>query len=152
MRIYLAGPMAGLNYKQATDWRNDVTKELERFGVACYSPLRWKEFLAELKKISRKGTDKDVHPLATTKGIMTRDYNDVLKADVIIANFLGSEMTSMGTVMECAWAYHLNIPVIAIGEKSNPHLVHPMMMEAVCYEVRTVDDAIDIAKAILLPR
>jgi len=151
MKIYLAGPMAGLDYNGANDWRIGVSKKLSEYGIVSYSPLRWKEFLDNGKRISGKGAKNASHPLGTTKGIMTRDYFDVCQADVVFANFLDSKRISIGTAMELAWAFAKQKPVVAVGEPGNPHLVHPMMTEAISYAVHDLQEALEIVVAILVP-
>ena len=71
---------------------------------------------------------------------------------MIIANFLGAEKVSIGTVMEVAWAKSKQTPVIAVMEKEgNPH-DHPMMTEVFGFRVETLEEAVDIATVTLLPR
>ena len=53
--------------------------------------------------------------------------------------------------MELAWAYKEGIPVVAAMEPAgNPHQ-HGMILEAIDFKVETLDEAIDIALAILAP-
>lgn len=53
--------------------------------------------------------------------------------------------------MEIAWAYQARIPVVAIMEsENNPH-EHGMIREAIGFRVETVDEAINVVRAILLP-
>ena len=153
MNIYLAGPMAGLDYTEATGWRMKVYEDLTAEGITCFSPLRWKEWLNSGKKISRKAKKNATHPMGTSKGIMTRDFFDVKQSDVIFANFLGSgDNISMGTCMEIAWAWAFQKPTVVVGEADNPHMVHPMMTEAINFATTDLEEGIEIAKSILIPR
>lgn len=81
-----------------------------------FSPMRSKNFLEKTRKI--KGTS-DSYGSATfgqASGILGRDYNDVKEAKVIIANFLGSQIGSLGTAAEFGFAHALQIPVVMIVE------------------------------------
>jgi nucleoside 2-deoxyribosyltransferase len=75
---------------------------------------------------------------------------DVKTADIIIANLIGTEKASIGTVMEIAWADLQRTPVIAIMEpEGNPH-EHAMLSECISYRVETLDEALEVAKKILV--
>ena len=46
--VYLAGPITGLTYDGATDWRAYAKARLAKFGIQAVSPMRAKEFLKAL--------------------------------------------------------------------------------------------------------
>jgi nucleoside 2-deoxyribosyltransferase len=80
---------------------------------------------------------------------MTRDYFDCQNCDVILANLLSTKIVSIGTVMECAWAYAFNKPLIMVMEEEGNLHEHAMLREATGFRVSTIDDAILIANSIL---
>jgi len=41
-KVYLAGPIKGLTYTGATDWRDEAKDALYDIGIAGYSPMRAK--------------------------------------------------------------------------------------------------------------
>ena len=43
-KIYLAGPISGLTYEGAQDWRDEFSASISA-EIACFSPLRGKEYL-----------------------------------------------------------------------------------------------------------
>jgi len=89
-------------------------------------------------------------PFFTSRGIMTRDFNDVKRCDALLVNMLGLEKPSLGTIMELAWAYALQIPaVVAIEATGNVHDNHPMLHEAMPFRVETLDEAIHSVAIIL---
>jgi nucleoside 2-deoxyribosyltransferase len=150
--VYLAGPISGLSFEEATDWRHSAVAALGTVGIKCWSPLRGKEYLAQLEKISGHGNEyAHMGALATARGIMTRDRFDATRCDVLLANLLDYPRVSVGTVMEIAWADAHRIPVVACMEAdgSNPH-EHVMINEAIGFKVGTLADAFLVIKAILL--
>jgi nucleoside 2-deoxyribosyltransferase len=148
-RIYLAGPISGCSYGEATDWREKVKDKLGEV-INCYSPMRHKEFLKDERKIAMMYNDKkDI--MSTSKGIMTRDHNDCTKADVLLVNLAGTKTISAGTVMELAWAFDRKIPTVVVCEPDNVHLQHPMIIESVNYRVDTLCHAMALVQSILLP-
>jgi nucleoside 2-deoxyribosyltransferase len=146
---YLAGPITGLDYAGATDWRDHATACLAPFGIKALSPLRSKGYLRGVESFSADGdVYRDLSVLSTNRGIMTRDRHDATRCDVLLVNLLGAERVSIGTVMEIAWADACRTPIVcAIEPKGNPH-EHGMVLEAIGFRVTHLDDAINIVKAI----
>ena len=149
-RIYLAGPIGGLSYSEATDWRRLAVVDLTASGIDAFSPMRAKDFLKGESNLTWM-MDHWENPMATSKGIMSRDYNDCVNADVLLVNLKGLTRASMGTVMEIAWAFHLKIPTVVVAEHDNIHVQHPMLVEAINFRVETLDEALKIVKHIVLP-
>ena len=124
-RVYLAGPISGLDYNGATEWRNYAKQYLKDNGnIEGYSPMRGKEFLKHITEF--KVTGYDENPISNNRAIMTRDRFDAI-----------------GTVMEIAWADLSRIPIVMVMEKGNIH-EHGMILEAIGYRVDTLDEALDI--------
>ena len=65
-------------------------------------------------------------------------------------DLLGAERVSIGTVMEIAFAHAYRKPVVAAMEKGNAH-EHAMLCEAIGFRCATLEEAADVARAILLP-
>jgi nucleoside 2-deoxyribosyltransferase len=143
--IYLAGPITGLTFKGATDWRDYATKLLNSDKVECLSPLRGKEYLAD-SGVLHSGTYDGV--LTTGKAITRRDYFDCTRATAVFVNLLGTERVSIGTVMELAWCYQAQIPTVVIMEKNNMHN-HVLLNEACTYVVESVEEAVVTMKILL---
>ena len=143
--IYLAGPITGLTFKGATDWRDHASKLLNSDKIECLSPLRGKDFLKNTG-VLHSGTYDGI--LTTGKGIMRRDYFDCTRSTAVLVNLLGTERVSIGTVMELAWCYHAQIPTVVIMEKNNLH-DHVMVNEACTYTVATLEEAVQTMKFLL---
>ena len=153
--VYLAGAIAGLQFDDATDWRNIAKYRLNERGVETLDPMRAKAQLGDQNngRISTNFHDYSGNgAFFRSCGIMTRDFNDVQRCDVLLVNLLDLGKPSLGTIMELAWAYALQKPaVVAIEAKGNPHDNHPMIHEAMPFRVESLDEAID-AVAIILNR
>jgi len=152
--VYLAGPISGLDYEGGTGWRQQSLEILAAVGIDSFSPLRKKGYLHIEGELT--GSYED-WPLSTQRGIYARDRFDCHRVDVVLANLLdcgmndnGSQKVSIGTVMEIAWAAQNNTPVVLIMEKGNIHH-HPMLEEACPFIVETLEEALEIVEAILIP-
>lgn len=148
--VYLAGPISGLNYAGATDWRQYAIKQLAESGIRGLSPMRGKEYLANLQNISATGQEyAHLSALSKPRGVITRDRWDVTRCDVVLANLLGATAVSIGTVMELAWADLARVPLVcAIEETGNVH-EHMMVDQAIGYRVTSLDEALHIVRAML---
>ncbi len=142
--VYLAGPITGCTYTGCTDWRSYAKNVLSVVGITGLDPMRGKDYLSDEKSL---GNDYP-HPLSCPRGIMTRDYWDCTRCDVLLVNFLGAEKVSIGTVMEVAWAFDHSIPIVIVMEKGNPH-DHAMINEATGFRAYCLDEGLAIIKAIL---
>ena len=171
--IYLAGPITGLDWKAATEWRKNLIEKFKdastgRINYIALSPLRGKEYLESETDIkdSYQG-----HRMSTQKAITERDLNDVRRCDLVIVNFIGAQRVSIGTVLEIGAAKALNIPIILVIEdpteypigqetitlsdnqttnisylstKKNVH-DHSMVRESASLITPHIDDAFDMA-------
>ncbi len=144
--VYLVGPITGLSYDGATDWRKQAKDFLKEYGISGLSPMRGKDYLLKETNIEDK---YDKHVMSTSRGIMVRDYFDCTKAGVILANFLGAKKASIGSAMECAWAYANHTPlIVCMEENGNPH-DHAMIREATGYRVTSLEEGLMIAAKML---
>lgn len=143
--VYLAGPITGCTYGDCTDWRGLVSQALECGSTKCLSPMRGKDYLAQETSLGNNYP----HPLSCPRGIMTRDHWDATRCTVLFVNLLRATRVSIGTVMEIAWSWDNGIPVVVVIEREgNPH-DHAMIQEAIGFRVETLDDGIQVVKAIL---
>ena len=143
--IYLAGPISGCSYDGCTSWR-EAFKSLVPESVQCLSPMRGKDYLEQEQVIDGSYPG---HVLSCSRGIMTRDFFDCTRADVVVVNLLDSARVSIGTVMEIAWAYAKHTPTIVIMEPTGNLHEHPMIAEAIGFRVETMEQAAHVAKVIL---
>lgn len=152
-RVYLAGPITGLDYEGASDWRGWVWRQLftPDTDIECFSPMRGKPRLKELGEIS--GTAKEYQHMGAfyePKGIVTRDRHDCTTADMILMNLLGSKQVSVGSMVELGWASAHDIPVVIVMEPDNIHR-HVFTEQLAGFVVGTLAEGVEIVKGVLLP-
>jgi nucleoside 2-deoxyribosyltransferase len=165
-KIYLCGPITGLTYDAARlGWRKEFQDRLVQgahsLHIEAFSPMRSKAFLEGEKSLS--GDPKMyAHVMATTAGIITRDRYDVQTCDLMVANLLGAERVSIGSMVEYGWADAFRKPIITIIEPEgvlpekpgdttmglNSHW-HAFVTGLSGYIVHTVEDAVDVAASVL---
>jgi nucleoside 2-deoxyribosyltransferase len=132
--VYLAGPITGLTYKQATAWRDRVTSELAP-GILTISPLRG---------IGPPDVVFDACPVGT----VGRDLYDIRRCDLVLANLSKAAKVSKGTLVEIGYALALHKPVIVA---INGFHDHPFVVEPALYVVDELEKAIMLAKVVLMP-
>lgn len=158
--VYLAGPITGLNYAGATDWREYARKKLWLRGINGVSPMRAKSYLASLAKpITGTGEEYEaMSAISRAEGVMARDRYDTRTANIVLANFLGAKQVSVGTCIELGWADAWRVPVVMAIETYNPKATkqkpnnphhHMMVWQATGWKVPTLDEALDIVIGIL---
>lgn len=149
--VYLAGPITGLRYGEATDWRDYAETFLASWGIEGLSPMRGKQYLEAVGVIEAVsyGEDKAEWALSSAPGFTMRDHGDCMAADVILANFVGcGDRVSIGTVLEVAWAHAYRKQLIVAMEPGNVH-DHAMIRQLAGYVVPSLDAALNIIPAIL---
>lgn len=134
MKVYLAGPITGLTFDDANDWRTDVEHELERYGIEALNPLRGKEHLAGI------GPLPDVFDGASAA--LRQDLEDIDAADLVLAHFLGAERPSIGTCIELGYAYARGVPILAVADVDNPHS-HMFVQYVSTFWATTLDEALE---------
>ena len=149
--VYLAGPISGLNFEGATDWREYAKGELGQFGIKALSPLREQGHLKSVGVFTdaAKESARLQSPMSMPKGLTIRDRWDATRCDVLLVNLLGATKVSIGTVMEIAWADLKSIPIVcAIEQTGNVH-EHAMLMDRIGFRVSSLWDAIDVTRQLL---
>jgi hypothetical protein len=148
--VYLFGPITGLSFGGAQDWRTWMQTQLVGYGIDAVSPLRGKEYLARLKSISGHGREYlDLGVLSTPAAVLARDKFDVLRADMLVGNFLGADRVSIGSMFEQAWAHLHHKPVaVAVEPEGNPH-DHMFFNQTVGIRVETLEALRDVVLATL---
>lgn len=148
-RVYLAGPISGLTYDGAQDWRSFTKKELSKYNVKAVSPLRAKDYLRGIPALTKDCAGYgNLNCMSSPRGIMTRDHYDATTSDALLVNLLGAKDVSIGAVMEIAWAWDNGLPVVVAMEESGNVHEHAMINEAIGFRVTTLEEAIRVIVAI----
>lgn len=132
--VYLSGPMGGCTFEEMTVWREYVETRLHSPRVECTLPTR---------SFTPTHTPKE-----TDRWVNRRDFFDCTRASVVLVNLLGMKTISIGTIMEIAWAYQKQIPVVVVCEMDGPQN-HPMLKDSITQEARTLDEGINFVKELL---
>lgn len=144
--VYLAGPIFGVSYKEANDWREDIKAKFLP-GIVGISPMRLKSFLSKKRKIGHSYEDD---PLSNARAIKTRDYMDVKTCDMLLAwmpKALNEARPSTGTTMELGWADAFDKPIVLVTD--DPHLIkHPLTGQAAGFIVPDLDSAAEIVNGV----
>lgn len=149
--VYLAGPISGLTFDDADEWRVHAMDVLRRHEIDGLSPLRGKAYLRTLGELSAGcAAEGKAGLMSLPRSIMTRDFYDATHCDVLLVNLLGATRVSIGTMMEVAWCFQSRTPVVCAMEPGNIH-EHAMLAEAIGFRVGTIDEAIAVCVAILNP-
>ncbi len=144
--VYCAGPIIGVTYNQSVDWREYVSSKLPPY-IKAVSPMRGKNYLTHETSVK---DSYENHPLSSQKGITCRDRMDVMRADMLLVNFLNATKVSIGSVMEIAWADMGRKPIVLVMKEDNIH-AHSMIKEVSGFIVPNLDEAITIVTAVLSP-
>jgi nucleoside 2-deoxyribosyltransferase len=149
--IYLAGPITGLTFDDADEWRIQARTYLASKDIDGLSPLRGKSYLKNLGELTAVCLQEgQAGLLSLPRSIMTRDFYDATTCDVLLVNLLGATRVSIGTMMEVAWAYQKRTPIVCCMEMGNVH-EHAMLNEAIGFRVNTLEEGLAVCVAILNP-
>jgi hypothetical protein len=160
VKVYLSGPITGCEFDDwlCNGWRMDAQEALEEepvphyviprpTGIVCYSPLRGKSFLKNMKG----PIDGEYQgPLTKRHAITQRDRHDCMTCDAMLVYLEGAKEVSIGTMIELGWADALRTPIVTVMEEGNVH-EHVIGNSIPIAVVRTLDEGCDLIKRILLP-
>jgi hypothetical protein len=141
--IYLAGYISGEVITQCVAWRKKIVDYYENwkgnqdYPIIFLDPLNSKDY----EKISKDGTTAEG---IDSNAIIHRDYQCVMKSDLIIVNLdtFGMSRVPFGTIAECAWAWDKRKPIILISEDEVYHR-HPFSRYFASCIVKNVDELLE---------
>lgn len=135
LKLYLAGPISGLSYSEACEWRIKV-KEALQDDYEVIDPMRGKFYLSEEQAI------KECYPNTITSGsrsVYRRDRCDIKRCDIILVN-LSDGSKSIGTLVEMGMADAWEKLIIVIGNPTHPFLTENSI------QVPSVEEAIEFLR------
>lgn len=154
-RVYLAGPITGLTHDQARyGWREEFVHLFHTSYIGrpeFFSPMRAKDALIDRGIIESTGNSYGDDPINSEAGIVTRDGNDVRRADVVVACFLeASGRPSLGTAWEMGMCHELHKPVVIIAGPDDPHRKH-IILRRMGYIVDSLEAGARVVNYLLFP-
>lgn len=142
MRIYLARPISGRSYDEVVNYYKSTSKDLREMNYEVLCPMTGKEELRTELSFKSEGYG---NAISTNHAIVERDRWMVSQSDIVYANLLDSQFTSIGTCMELAWAHDRGKHTIVVMDKSNVHR-HAFVLEAADIVYETHEEAIEYLK------
>jgi hypothetical protein len=129
---YLCGPIEGLSFEQATEWRNTAKLQLGLVGVDVLDPTRRTSYI----------NDNSEHAAAR---VWKCDLQDISHSSVILAN-LSDDLPGKkwGSVAEIAHGHTKNKIIIVILGKDQ--WIHPFIKSYATEIHRSLDSALDAVK------
>lgn len=145
--VYLCGPITGIKSNEALEWREYVTGRLKP-DIITIDPTRDNPNLQRESKLP--GTiDRRLSRSVHGTGVIARDRFDLRRSDLVLANFLGAERVSIGSVGEIFWADAMRIPVIIVREESGNIHDHEMLNALAGWILPDLDAAIGKVRLLL---
>lgn len=137
--IYLAGPIEGLTYEAANNWREEITERLCDL-MTVLSPMRGKK--AYYNPITL------TYPGYPTDSIVARDLGDIRRSDVIVCRYLVNHRL-VGTLIELGVALERRIPVVMYTEPG-VQIEHPFLRAVTVYQASTIMKVVEFVRNFLL--
>jgi hypothetical protein len=144
-KIYLCGYIGGVQViDKCSEWRNKLINRYTPSMSGCECPLNitWMNPL-EGKKVTTLGKN-GLKSNIPTNAIIQRDYQSVIKSDILIANLdnFGADRPLLGSWFEIAWAFDHKIPIIVITD-NKLYSLHPFISYSAAAIYKSVDDLIN---------
>lgn len=148
--VYLVGPITGCSYDGCTEWRDGVKETLESTGrYRCFTPMRGKKHLKGHQNLQAIVPEGVRTPGCTDHDIVSRDYYDCQRADVVFCNLLGSEIVSIGSMFELAWSFaNPSSFSVVLLEPENIHW-HAFVTQAAGIILPTLDAGVEYLVEVL---
>lgn len=136
LKVYLVGPITGYSFDVVTKWRKEFCANPPQDMVGI-DPLRRRPELATSTVIAG---EYPTHRLMSKDGILAQNKFDVMRSNATLANFIGADRLSLGSVIELAWAFYAWKHIVVVMGKENPH-DYPCVRSCANVVVETMDEA-----------
>lgn len=110
MLVYLAGPVDGVQRQEALNWREDVSKRLNKAGVSTFSP-------AHAFSVAYFGGNGPSNK-ATARAVTEINRYAISQSSVVLA-YLPKDRTTIGTIREIEYAVSIGKPVVVLIERTD---------------------------------
>jgi hypothetical protein len=125
MRVYLTGPISGASGDDIVGWRQRVPTMLPP-DVEVYDPAA-STYNAALAYQGQESPSEALARLMHGRLVVDRNKHIIQTSDVVLANFLGSDRASIGSIGELFWANAFRIPIVIVREPSGNVHDHAML-------------------------
>lgn len=139
--IYLCGPIAGLSYAEATEWRGEATDYLTAMGLEVYDPMRGKE------KVKEAFGDRAIpHNHQSFEDPFKRDMHDLAWCDYVFVYF-PLPAPSVGSLVEIGVAYGWGKHIIVVTPE--PEFAHPFIKGVATVMAKTLEEGYEAMMSLL---
>lgn len=152
--VYLSGPITDLHYEQARfGWRLTLQTLLD-IEIQVLSPMRHEGHLAEMKQAMsaealRSYETAKNHLFSHPKMIVSKDFLDIERCQIMVVNLIGASKVSQGTLVEYGYAKAKGKTIVTIMEKEgNPHTT-PFISVVSDVVVETLEDAAMVVNSLM---
>ena len=110
MLVYLAGPIDGVQRKEALDWREGVSQCLNQAGISTFSP-------AHAFSVAYFGGNSPSNK-AAAQAVTEINRYAISQSSVILA-YLPKDSITIGTIREIEYAISIGKPVVVLVERTD---------------------------------
>jgi len=140
LKVYCAHPISGLTWDEVVNYYNGIKEKLETIGLSVFQPMTGKgEIRTEISERFQPLNFKSA--VASNHAIFERDQWMVRNSDILYLDLTGAELTSIGCMMELAWASLLGKYTVVVMDKENIHR-HAFVVEAADIVFENADTAL----------
>jgi hypothetical protein len=153
-RVYLCGPITGQSPAKSPGWREYAEKKLVAAGIGVLDPTR-SVMDTSVGSETELGFEGQLGRLRHGRSTIQRDRFDVVRCDLVLANFLGSTLeaggrVSIGSVGELFWADAFRKPIVLVREESHNIHDHAMLNDLAGWIFSDLDVALAAIGRILV--
>lgn len=152
-KVYLSGPITGMDYGNARyGWRKKFAEMLDP-SIGILSPMRHEGHLAEMGvpmtvEALKQYEVENGHLFSHPQMIVAKDRLDIEESTIILVNLLGAEKPSQGTIWEMGYAAGKDKLIVVVSEQGDK--VHPSpFIRTGNIVVPTLEDAANIINSLL---
>lgn len=110
MLVYLAGPIDGVQRKEALGWREGVSRHLNRAGISTFSP-------AHAFSVAYFDNNSLLNK-ATARAVTGINRYAINKSSVVLA-YLPKDRITIGTIREIEYTISIGKPVVVLVERTD---------------------------------
>jgi hypothetical protein len=146
MQVYLVGPITGKSRKQIADWRLSVRQLCP--GIEFVDPAL-APFDATKAYLKHETSSQALERLNHGRLVLDRNKLLIKNSDLVLANFLGADRASIGSIGELFWANAFSKPIIVVRERTGNVHDHAMLNSIASRVCFSLEEGCEAVRAIL---